>query len=270
MRKLLLVIFLFSSLAWGQIYNTSVSRATGKAGRAAVDPGEVSLMNPATLVHLKDRSLMYSQGEDVFAVALAENSFDVVMPASLAYVRKQNKSTEVLMEDARVTLADHWYSGWSFGLTGHQYKVRVVDENFQQTNVDAGLMYTPTSRLGLALMVHDGLPDNIDIPEAYRLRSRTGIGANYLYGTSVRFRVDALSAINNNFNYPTTMVGYEAYLNRWLVFRLGYRHEQLPVIEYASVGAGLDLPRFDINYAYEGEVKESQNHTHSIDLTVTF
>lgn len=273
MRQGLAVLFLslISVSAGAQIYNSSVVAATGGTGRASVDIGEASFINPATLVHLRGTHILLSQTKSDVAASISENTPDIIFPASLAYVQKKlDGAKNPVLHDMRLTLAEKMGTKWGFGFTAHYYQVREDEDAFQQTNGDVGIVYTPTPSWGLALVSYDVAGSREDLPLAYRLTSKTGGGLNYLYGDKMRFRLDALSAPNNNFSKMTTMVGYEIYLNKWVLARLGHQEDRFNEARYGSLGIGLDLPRFDLNYAFVSELPRNESERHSIDLAISF
>ena len=263
--------YFISSLAFAQIYNSSVTSATAGSGRAATDIGEASFLNPATLVHQPNRQILISEAKDELAIALSENSKDVIFPGSLGYVqRKLNSPLDAVMHDMRVTLAENIARNISFGLTGHYYQVTDSNDLYKQINIDMGLLYNPRPDWGLAVVAYDMVGGREEMPVAYRLTQKTGVGANWLYRQTMRVRLDAVSAPNNNFSKMTGMLGFENYYNRWIVGRVGYQDDTLTEKKSASLGFGVDLPKFSINYAFLSELPRNANERHSIDLGIKF
>lgn len=265
--------YFISSIAFAQIYNSSVTSATAGSGRAAADVGEASFLNPATLVHQPNRQMLISQSKGELAIALSENSRENYFPGSLAYVqRKLDSPLDPVMHDMRLTLAEKFSedSNLAFGFTAHYYQVVDKADRYKQTNGDWGFIYNPTIDWGLALVEYDVLGGSADMPEAYRLSAKTGVGANWLYHRTMRLRMDAVSAPNNNFSKMTGMLGFENYYNRWIVGRVGVQDDKFTGKQSASLGLGLDLPRFALNYAFFSELPRNANERHSIDLGIKF
>lgn len=271
---LILALHFFGQSANAQIYTSSVARGSGQAGRAAIVAGDVSFLNPAGLVHLRGRSFLFSRSQNSFAAALTENSPDTIMPASMSYVKKlteNNRQESVLEEDMRVSLADFGFSKWAFGITPHYYQVRIdEDVHWQQTNMDAGMLFALNDNWGMGIVAYDFLKENPNLPEEYRFKTKTGVGINYIFKTLTRFRFDVLSQVNNNFNNPNHMFGYESYINKWIIARFGYRREELPDLDFGSLGLGLELPKFSLDYAFEAQTSGEKSNRHSIDLVLTF
>jgi hypothetical protein len=55
-----------------------------------------------------------------------------------------------------------------------------------------------------------------------------------------------------------------------VLFRLGYGYRGEEKQEYASIGAGLDLPKFRVNYGYQAVFKGEPDSLHLIDLGIPF
>src|SRR5688500_10317722 len=147
-------IFVYSFISQAQIYNSAISAATGGAGRAAIDIGEPSFSNPATLLHLRGNHFLYSQGQEEFAAAVSDNNKDNICPAGLAYFHKNSDLDGTpAIKDVRLTLADRiGDSRWGFGVTVHQFRVDTTDDTYTEINADVGIIFTPTPDWGLALV----------------------------------------------------------------------------------------------------------------------
>lgn len=266
-----LAISLPADFALAQIYDTSISAATAGAGRAAVDTGEPSFLNPAILMHLRGNHFLFSRGQQDFAVYFSDNNRDIVFPAALAFVQRTFGDVKSsVLQDVRLTIADRLGDQWAFGINIHHYQIRNDDGSFGEINGDIGLLYTPTPDWGLAYVTYEILGGKEEIPTGHRLSRQTALAANYLYGKIMRFRADILSAPNNNFSQTKTMFGYEIYLNEFILARVGYQDDRYNDVRQASVGIGFDLPKFDINYAYVRQVPQNIQEQHSIDFALSF
>lgn len=274
--KAKLPVFFFAyfilQTANAQIYNGSVSSATGGTGRAAVEAGDANYLNPATIVHLKGRHFYSSFAQTETALGLTDNSEESSVPASFAYLRKRvvtELSQNVDIQDMRLSLADFAYQQFAVGITGHLYQINDGENHAQQINGDVGFSYTPAPQYGLGLVFYDVAGESKNLPAAYRLSPKIGFGFNYIYRSFLRLRADLVSAPNQNFNKPTYEIGYESYFNKWWVVRLGYQADKYSARDLMTAGLGLDLPRFTLNYGYQGDTKDS-SHRHSVDLGVPF
>ncbi|MEN0060148.1 MAG: hypothetical protein AAGB31_15020 [Bdellovibrio sp.] len=263
-------IFMAGSLllqtAQAQIFNSSVAAATGGSGRAAVEPGDTVFLNPATLVHLRDRYFFTSFANDEFAVLLSDSTKESLVPAGLSYVQKKSdvQQGELVLQDISMSLAEFAMNQVAMGLTGHYYQYKIEGgASHIQSNVDIGFMYTPMPDLGLAVVGYNLFGEDKDIPENYRLKRSVGAGINYVYQSLARFRLDATTE-------SVWMAGFESYVNKFIVVRLGYSHDTDDNRELLTAGAGFKGPRFAINYGYQGNSQNSGDYRHSVDLEIPF
>ncbi|WP_413612808.1 hypothetical protein [Bdellovibrio sp. HCB-110] len=260
-----LFVYLIVNAASAQVYNSSISAATGGTGRAAVESGDASFLNPSTLVHLKGHYFFSSFAEDEFAITLSDNSPDSFLPAALGYVNKKSDVAQGDLEfsDINLSLAEFFMDKWALGVTGHYYEFKLPNSSYRQVNGDLGLIYTPKSHIGWALVVYNIMGENKDIPEAIRPKTTVAGGFNYIYKAMVRFRVDATSE-------SVYMAGLETYLNQFIITRFGYSNDTDDQRELITAGVGFKGPRFALNYAYQGNPQNSGDYRHSVDLEIPF
>ncbi|XGC80746.1 hypothetical protein ACES2L_15585 [Bdellovibrio bacteriovorus] len=259
------MIYLTVKTASAQVYNSSISAATGGTGRAAVEAGDAAFLNPASLVHLRGHYLFSSFAENEFAVALSDNTQESAFPASLGYVSKtiELPNDEIVQSDITFSLAEFIADKWSFGITGHYFQLKIPGASYSQPNADLGILYTPESHIGWALVVYNAFGKDEDIPEAYRPETSVGGGFNYIYQSRVRFRLDATSK-------SLYMAGIETYINDFVITRLGYQNNTEDKRELITAGLGFKGPRFALNYAYQGNSQISGDYRHSVDLEIPF
>jgi hypothetical protein len=156
------------------------------------------------------------------------------------------------------------------GLTGILSTVKINDLSYNQTNGNLGFFYTPTDNLGLGYVMYNVFGVKKNVPEEVRFQPKTGVGVNYIYKGFLRYRLDVLSADNNNFGKPTSMTGIETLLNEWMIFRLGYQNDILVGQELLTAGIGFNGPIFSLNYGHQGSIKGVNFDRHSIDLLFSF
>jgi hypothetical protein len=159
-------------------------------------------------------------------------------------------------------------SYWAVGITVHGYQVQSEEQTWNHGSLDFGVMVTPVPEVGLALVFYDLGPGNSDIPEKLRLSPKVGLGFNHLYMDYFRSRIDLVSGPDQNFRRATVMVGFESYLNQWILARFGFSSNSYIKQDLSSLGFGLDLPRFRINYAYQFVTTNSKDQRHAIDIVI--
>ena len=266
-------VFFLASISKAQIYYGSASRAVGETGRGAIRPGDQVFLNAAGLVHIGGRYLTASTSASETAIGLSDNTPDSSLPAAVGYWKTAQiiDGLEIRKEDFRVGLAEFVVPNLAFGVVAHQFSVLQQDRADRAVNGEAGVVWTPRDNLGVVLVAYDFLSSAKRYDDnSLFFQPRTGIGFNYLFRKQTMFRVDLLSGAFNNFGKSKISIGYEGYWNRWTAFRLGYSDDQAIKSRNASVGLGLDLPRFQIQYAYQGDVDISGNYRHSVDLGIPF
>ncbi|MGZ3743812.1 MAG: hypothetical protein ACXWRA_08170 [Pseudobdellovibrionaceae bacterium] len=269
----LICLYFISSLAQAQSFSTAATDGVGGAGRAAVEAGDVNYLNPASLVHLKGRFIDSTFNKDDLALSLSESSREVLVPACLSYFQRKitdNFQREIRWQETRLSLADFVIDKLSMGLTGILDSVKVNELTYNQTNGNLGFFFTPTDKFGLGWVFYNIFQGNQNIPEELRFQPKMGVGLNYIYKGFLRYRLDALSANNNNFGKPTYMTGIETLFNEWLVFRLGYQNDILAERELVAEGVGFNGPVFSVNYSHQGSIKGPNFDRHSIDLLFSF
>ena len=261
-----------------QIYTGAVSASAGGTGRATVDAGTASFLNPAALVHQKGRQIYTAFGKDDMAVSLNENSPDSALPTSFAYWQKNstllaatpNSLDKYKQQDIRLSIAEFVKTIWAVGLTGHYYQVQNQEKTLGQWNVDLGLTVTPVPNIGFALIFYDMGGVNNQIPEELRLLPKVGLGFHHIYREYFRSRMDLVSGPNEDFRKSTLMLGFETYLNQWVITRFGYQNNTYLKQDLLSLGFGFDLPKFRTNYAYQFVASDSKDQRHSVDLAIPF
>lgn len=252
---------------------TSASSASmAGSGRASVEASDVHELNPAMLVHLKNRDLHTSFTKDAWIVGITDNDLESIVPAGFSYtrVRSGEGTKELISKDLRLTLAGFLGKWVSFGVSGRQNEVELRGVSWKQVNADLGFSFIANRNFGLAAVFYDVMDGNREMPDAVRLRPRTGVGANYVYEDFMRFRLDVVSAAGNNFGRAATLLGYETELNDFVAFRLGAGDEPEYERQIGSLGVGLNLPRFRLNYAFQSGLKGEFENRHSVDLGIPF
>lgn len=263
--KFSVFIYFFASFASAQVYNSSISAATGGTGRAAVEAGDAALLNPGTLVHLRGHYLFSSFAKDEFAVTLTDNTEESILPSALGYMEKKSlvSQGELKQSDIFLSLAEFAIDKIGFGITGHYLEQKLPTASYRQTNADIGVIYTPQPHIGWALVVYNVFGEDQNIPENFRVKTSVGGGFNYIYKSSVRLRLDATSE-------SIFMTGLETYINQFIISRIGYQNNTDKKREIITAGLAFKGPKFALDYAYQGNSQISGDYRHSVDLVIPF
>ena len=261
-----LCLYLSANHGYAQSYNSSISAATGGTGRAAIEAGDVSFLNPAALIHLRGQYFFSSVATDEYAVSLSDNTGESAFPGAMAFVQKHRTvaAGELNESDMTMSAAEFAVERFAMGLTAHYVEQRIKDgPTYHKMNGDLGFIYTPKPHIGLGLVVYNLFSDKNEIPEELRAKTIVGAGFNYIYHTVWRARFDVDSE-------SVAMAGVETYLNRYIITRIGYSDDFDDKRQLLTAGLGFKGPRFGINYAYEGNPQNSEDYRHSVDLAVPF
>lgn len=262
-------IFLFSLPSLASLESTtkqtgSASSALGGAGRAAVAPGDVSTLNPATLAHLRGYYLYskYLPGE--MAYAISDNTMESVLPASVYYYQN------IQEKNFRLSFAEQMTRKISLGVSGTYYQFKNGEEFISRANFDMGLSFVPRSNVGFGLVAYNLIGASANEVIKDQTSPLIGIGSHFIYMGFLRFRADFVTGNNYKISDGQFMFGAENYLNRWMTFRLGYQENMGNIKDIATAGWGFDLPRFKLNYAFLSETGSEPLVRHSVDLSIPF
>ncbi|MBL7544732.1 MAG: hypothetical protein JNL11_13025 [Bdellovibrionaceae bacterium] len=268
MKKFFVVFFISLSL-WASLDNTtkttgSVSSALGGAGRAAVAPGDVSTLNPANLAHLRGYYLYsrYLPGESAYAIS--DNTAETVVPASVYYYQNSQE------RNFKLSFAEKIRKRIAVGISGSFYQFRNTEQSANRMNMDFGVSYVPRDNLGFGFVAYNliGAASNELIRE--RTAPQIGMGSHYMYRGFLRLRADYVTGNNYKISDGQIMVGAENYINRWMIFRMGYQENLNENRDLGTLGWGFDLPKFKLNYAYLTETGSEPEVRHSVDLSIPF
>lgn len=270
--KLPVLVFLYlsCSVAQAQLYNSSVSAATGGSGRASVEAGDAVYLNPATLAQLRDRHFFSSFAKNQMAFSLSDNSEDAALPGGLSYLQTKSEDGTIKNNDLSMSLAEMISRRFSFGFTAHYFQSDVNETHYSQTNADFGMTFIPRKNFGFGAVLYNVFGSRNNIPDAVKLLPKFGLGINYVYEDLMHFRLDATSAPDYNFGKSAVMGGFETFFAQFFVWRLGAQYDAFLERTLTTVGLGFVGPRFSLNYAYQGATKDSSDYRHSIDLVIPF
>ncbi|MCX7978416.1 MAG: hypothetical protein N2578_05375 [Bdellovibrionaceae bacterium] len=176
----------------------------------------------------------------------------------------------VEVSDLRISLADFVRDRLAIGFSLHQYSYSDPSARLTQNNFDLGLTFTPTPELGVALVGTNLAGEKESLPSDIRPTPRLSVGLNYIYRGFLRLRMDAETGRRMSTANPIIGLGYEAYINPFILFRFGHQSDNEQRAEFRSLGLGFDLPRFSMNYAYRSEVGGARKVSHLVDLAVPF
>jgi hypothetical protein len=269
-----------SSPAHAQFVTGAIAGAIGGAGRGAVDPGEVSYLNPASVAHLQQYyfSAHYHNGNygvegdrTNYGLLLADGMQGSVIPGAFSYTRKliELPGVSATLQDFAVTLAGFPLRHVSLGVTGHRTMSSIPLREDTQDNAHVGILVNPRPYLGLGLVVHDILNSTDSIPAVYRLNRTYSVGAHIMMTPTFRLRLDAAQPERQS-GYEgrrtDVMGGLETFFNPEWTFRAGAQWKETLDQTNLTTGIGYRGPRLSFDYSFQKDVRSETGSRHLVDL----
>lgn len=274
--------------AEAQFFTGAAASGMGGAGRAAVDPSESILLNPAAVAHMPDYFIsgQYALGwhpvdgnSKTWAVTASDGSPENLVAGAVTYVnrtRYPHVGASIDEDDLQIGIAGVVFRRISLGVSGHRltWKQKTfVDESVEheQTNMNVGLLYTPTEWLGFSLTGHDVLPADEKIPLGVRVIPTFALGSNAIIQKTFRLRLDLVKPEKENpGNRINVLAGLESYFLEKLAFRLGAHWRETADQTLVSTGIAFKGPRLSFDYTFERDVRTADGSRHLFDLWLPF
>lgn len=304
MKFVLFYIFFVSLSSKASLdFNSSVNAGGGGGGRAAIEAYGAALSNPAILSKLSNQQFSSSFIEDQMVLSFTDSSPTNLFAGGLTF--KENRSWDLLDKDRKpgessaeesrqpgqkrpslqrfsVSVSDRFAERFGFGLNINMWNYRdgLSDRKERESsyNFDVGFIWAPLAKnndLSVATIF-----SNIANQGEKIVSEKSAIAASYVFNQFVRFRYDLESAEKFDFETPSHMLGFESYLNDWIVWRLGYKTgAELKASEERvarkdsnlwTAGLGFAGPKLGLHYAFIQETQFAKESRHSIDLGYSF
>jgi hypothetical protein len=259
----------------------------GGAGRAAVDPGEVAFLNPASLAHLGRYYVSGVYGASSHPVdgdswrigaLLADGSAGNIVSGSLSYIRRfadllgQGRREE---QDIQISLAGFALKNLAVGLglrrLYHRPEVLTDGKEFVQDNAHLGLLYTPFEWLGLGAVAYNLIPASSLVPIEVRVIPSLGLGGHLLIYNILRLRLDVVRPdLENPDRRADLMAGLETLFDEHFAFRLGGYWRETAQQTYLTTGLGFRGPRLSFSYSLQRDVRTAEGSRHLFDMWLPF
>jgi hypothetical protein len=282
MRSIQLCILVFVLLsganAFSQIVNGTISAGAGDSGRAAVDPSESTLLNPASVAHL-DRyysSAHYgilthpTEGDgDRLIFVLADGTPGNLASGAFSYVKTHQKigSFSWMAQDLQVSFGFFPINKFAIGASVHRYMSSAREVTGNQDNGTLGFLFTPTNELGFALVGYDLLNSSESIPMETRLKRTYAVAAHYLWQEKFRLRLDLVHPeVGNPKRRTDVMAGLESFFTDDFAFRLGAHWKETTDQMFLTTGVGFKGPRLSFDYSFQKDARASEGSRHMFDL----
>jgi hypothetical protein len=267
----LLLSLCFSQNTFAEI--GAVSSATGGTGRGAVEPVDGVLLNPATITDLPHKYFSVNYSADAWALTVSDNGADSLFPAGLEFIK--TTTTAVDTQQLGISFSTPRWKKIAIGgtvsmLEYTNFVTTGTEQKYRQTTFDLGATVAVSKNFGFGIVATKMASSSIDLPENLQIQKTMGAGISYTYQNFARLRFDVISGPNNTTDKLVYGVGFENYINDWLVFRLGYKTDNVVVKDYFTAGLGFAGPQFGLHYAYISNVSDKKEDKHLIDLSIPF
>ena len=274
------LVLLACEPARAQFVTGTIAGAMGGAGRGAVDPGEISYLNPASVAHLQRYYFgsHYHTGNygvegdrSNYGLLLSDGKADSLIPGAFSYTKKMIELPGVSsqMQDFAITLAGFPMRHVSFGVTGHRLVSSQATREDTQDNVHLGILANPIQYLGIGVVVTDALNSSDTLPALSRLNRTYAVGAHVMMTQSFRIRLD-LSQPERQSGYEgrrtDVMAGLETFFNPNWAFRLGSQWAETRDQTNLTIGLGYFGPRLSFDYTFQKDARSEIGARHLVDL----
>jgi hypothetical protein len=269
--------------ASAQFFTGPAASASGGGGRAAVDPGEATFLNPASIAFLQRYNVSgyYDVGRDLkegdhnlWGVSLADGTADNIMPGALSFIRKRTDApsgASDTQQDIQFAVAGMAGKKLAFGLAVHRLSDQILSnfegQDYTQINGHLGMIYIPIPEVGIGFVAYDIAPTSSVIPHALREVPTLALGANYLWEKVFRARLDLVRPdVDNNGRRINVQAGIESLMTQEFIFRTGCYWRETEDQTFFTVGAGYNGPRLSFDYSFQKDLRSADNFRHVVDL----
>lgn len=282
LRTLIIVSSFVSQAAFAQFVTGTIAGGMGGAGRAAVDPGEGTYLNPGAVAHLQQYVFgsHWQTGNDGaegdrsnYGLILADGTPGTLFPGSFAYTRKfvELPGTSASFQDIAITLGGFVHRRVSFGVTAHRVYSSVNQREDTQDNAIVGILVNPARWMGIGAVVHDVANSSDAIPAVARLNRTYSVGAHVMMTPIFRVRLDLVHPERQS-GYEgrrtDVMAGLETFFRPEWAFRAGTQWRETRDQTNATVGLGYRGPRLSFDYSFQKDVRSEMGARHLVDLWV--
>jgi hypothetical protein len=275
--------FFCSSPARAQFHVGPIATATGGAGRAAIDPGEISYLNPAAVAFLRSYYMDAGIGLTTHAtlgdskewgVLAADNSEGELVAGSISYQRRNQdylSGHSALIQDIQASVAGFVGSHFAIGGSVHRLNYNPSQgARTIQTNLNLGVLWAVTPSVGVGVTALDILPLSEDVAAAIRLSPSYGFGTNWIIRQFLHLRFDFVRRTEFNYERTNFMAGFETYFTENFAFRAGSDWEETENQTWITTGLGFKGPKLSFNYTYAKDIRQAKGSRHLFDLWMPF
>jgi len=284
MRPELILILFFSALAHGEHFSGPISKASGGAGRAGLQGMESAFINPALVpllkasemaVYFHDGYIGRQQHRNAYGIGIVDSGKEVLFPGAAHYVRTHDTGRSIGGASGEL-----WHLAFGKNVTNRlavgASAYRLVydverDRGYTQWNGSLGLLALITENIGVAYVLDNLAKPGSEVPRGLREDMRQGLGFYGLVADLARIRADVSRLEKHNPEHKLTYaLALETMTSPWLLFRGGFKRDELADTRFWTTGFGFNGPRLRVDYAFEKNAKGTGGAVHSVDLSVPF
>lgn len=265
--------------------------ATGRSGRAAVDPSEGAWLNPASLVHMQSYNVVFGHQQAAsgsggsyrdFSAMVSDGGPGKIAAGAVSYVMRDSlrgsngQASE--QRDLQVSLAAPIAgSHLSLGLTYRKFQHLESGLDRNQDAVTVGALWAPMPVLGFAAVVSNlgvsfderASPETLVLPTA-------ALAAHLRLYEMLHFRLDAVRALqkegpnSDRLGRDNVHFGLETFIVPEFGFRGGAAWIESRDEFWWTAGVGFKGPRLSVGYAFEQDARSARGMRHTFDLWLSF
>lgn len=284
MRFFLLLIFFFPQIVFAQIFTGPASASLGGSGRAGLSGAESVFLNPALvpLIQMTEVIGYYKDGQagpgrhqNAWGVGAVDSNKEAFFPAALHYMRTRDTGIAPVAVNGEIyhlaigkNVSDHL----AVGLSGFRLKHSVAgDRSYTQWNGSLGFLVLLSEDMGFAYVLNNIAGPGSEVPSGLREDMNQGVGIYGAVAEMARIRFDVTREERFNPDKKMTyMVGIESMVNDYMLFRMGFRRDELSDQRFYTAGLGFNGPRMKIDYGFEKNARGTEGAVHSVDMRVPF
>jgi hypothetical protein len=280
----LILMFFLAPFARAEFYRGPITKSLAGSGRAGLPGMESAFLNPALipLVKASEMSVFYNDGytgpselRNGWGLGIIDAHKEVYFPGALHYVRTRETGRASGAVDGELwhmavgkNISDRLAVGGSLYRLTHDVE---GDSEYEQWNGALGFLILISENMGVAYVLDNPAKPAGRTPIGLREDMQHHIG---FYGTiaqaiKVRADIGRQEKFNpdHKLNYA---LGVESMTSKWLLFRAGFRRDELADRRLWAAGLGFNGPRLRVNYAFEKNPEGTGGAAHSVDLIVPF
>jgi hypothetical protein len=279
-----LILVLFSSSALAEVYRGPISKSSAGTGRAGIPGMESAFVNPALvpLVKASEMSAFYTDGyvasgqhRQGGGLGVIDANKEVLFPGTFHYIRTRDTgraSAPAEGELFHLAFGKNVSEHLAFGASVYRVTYDVDrDRKYEQWNGSVGMLVLITENAGVAYVLDNLAKPSSRTPHGLREDMRQGIGGYGSIADIVRLRADISREERFNPDHKLTYaLAVETMTSTWILFRGGFKRDELKDQRLWTAGFGFNGPRMRINYAFEKNAEGTGGAAHSVDLIVPF